>query len=169
MEKITNAANSLEKVFSVIGRVIGGIAAGLLFALMIFIALSVVLRYIFHSPITGAVELTQFALVIVVFFGLAYCAIMKSNVSVSMVFDRLPPRSQAVIDSLITFIGLGFIILLTWQSALQTKTVLRTGHKSGVLGIPHYPFEFLLTIGCLALCLILVVEFLHSLSRLVKR
>jgi hypothetical protein len=53
-----------------IDRVLGLVAAALLFGLMMLTAVDVVSRYIFNWPLRGAFELTELGLLVLIFAGL---------------------------------------------------------------------------------------------------
>ena len=68
--------------------------------LMLIMAVDAALRYIFSAPITGAMEIVEFALVTLVFTGMAYTALKKGHVRVDILYRRLQPKTRAVLDSI---------------------------------------------------------------------
>ena len=64
------------------------LAAGwVLIALMIYTVLDVILRYVFNHPFRGSLEVTEFAMALIVFLGLAYCGWLGGHVAVD-IFER---------------------------------------------------------------------------------
>ena len=137
--------------------------------MMFLTAMDVMLRYIFNRPISGALELTEFMMLIVVAFGLAYCAILKGHVKVELVLSRFSPRTQAVINSITYFISLGLFSLITWQCIKYVKLMLDAEMTSAVLLISVFPFVAILALGSVIFSLVLLVDFLDFLSQAVKK
>ena len=150
-------------------RIIKIVAAGILAAMMFLTAMDVLLRYIFNRPISGALEITEYMMVILVGFGLAYCATAKGLVSVEIVTSRFSPRTQAILNSITYFLSFVFFSLITWQTVRNVKLVLESELVSPVLLIPTFPFAILLALGCLVFTLVLLVNFLEYLSQAVTR
>jgi TRAP-type C4-dicarboxylate transport system permease small subunit len=51
---------------------LGSVGAGVIFALMLITGIDVIGRYLFHSPLVGAFEMSELALAIMVLFGWGY-------------------------------------------------------------------------------------------------
>lgn len=145
-------------------RAINHVGFVFLLVLMLFIVVHVAGRYFFNLPIPGAVELIQFLMVFVVFLGFGYCAVQRGNVSVDLIVARLPRRTQAVVDAITCFLGIGVVSLITWQGAVQAIDLWYSGHVSGVLAIPHFPFLIVLVFGCAVFDLVLVANFFEFLA-----
>lgn len=126
-------------------------------------------RYLLALPIPGSVELIEFFMVLVVFLGLAECAVHHGNVSVDLFIDRLPKQVQAVIDASTCLLSIAIVSLITWQSAVQVKILWQSGHVSGVLHIPHYPFAIVMVLGWAAFDLVLVGHLFEFLGRALKK
>ena len=161
--------HSLNKVVNPLVRIINGVAAGVLFAMMFLTAMDVLLRYIFNRPISGAMELTEYMMVTLVGFGLAYCAFVKGLVSVEVLTSRFSPRVQAMLNSVTYFLSFGFFSLITWQSIKYIRLMFESNLVSAVLLIPTFPFVAMLALGSLAFSLVLLVHFLDYLSQVVNR
>ena len=58
-----------------------------LVALMGYTVLDVVLRYVFNRPFSGSLEVTEFAMALIVFLGIAYCGWIGGHVAVD-IFER---------------------------------------------------------------------------------
>ena len=166
---LTRIARALNRAISPVSRVANGVGAVFLAAMMFLTVTDVSLRYFFNRPLMGAFELTQFMMVILVSFGIAYCALLKGHVSVDLVVSRLRPRARAIIGSITYFMSLGIFSLVTWQSVLQANTQTASGQTSAILYIPIFPFVWVLAFGSGLLCLVLLVNLLESLSETVEK
>jgi TRAP-type C4-dicarboxylate transport system permease small subunit len=166
---LEKAIGFLEKVAHPPSRIMNCAGFGFLFTLMLLVALNVAGRYFFRSPITGTVELIEFWMIFVVFLGLGYCAMEHGNISIGLLVDRLPPRAQAVVNAVTCFLSIIIVSLITWQSLMQMNGFWHSGHVSGVLRIPYFPFLIVLVLGYAAFDLILIANFLQYLRGGVKK
>jgi TRAP-type C4-dicarboxylate transport system permease small subunit len=166
---LNKSIHSLNRVVHPLVRIINSVAAGVLAAMMFLTAMDVLLRYIFNRPISGAMELTQYMMVILVGFGLAYCAFVKGLVSVEVLTSRFSPRVQAILNSITYFLSFGFFSLVTWQSIKYIRLQFESNLVSAVLLIPTYPFVAMLALGSLVFSLVLLVQFLDYLSQVVNK
>jgi len=130
-----------------VSRVLNYGGAGFLFTLMLLVMVHVIGRYILGLPVPGSVELIEFLMVLIVFLGFAECAVQRGNVSVDLLVDQLPKQAQVLIDTFTCFFSIAIVSLITWQSAVQVKMLWQSGHVSGVLHIPHWPFAIVMVLG----------------------
>jgi TRAP-type C4-dicarboxylate transport system permease small subunit len=169
MSLLDQGIDCLKKVFRPAGRVLHSLGVGVLALMMFLTAADVILRYVFNRPIVGAFDLTEYMMAILISFGLAYCAMMKGHVTVDLVVSRLPQRAQAIMDCVTGLLSLGLFSLISWQCFVNVKLLYASGVTSTVLLIPVFPFVGVVGIGSAMLTLILLIDFLESLSRVVKK
>jgi TRAP-type transport system small permease protein len=162
-------AKEKSKFSHLVSRLFNYGGAGFLFILMLLVMVHVIGRYIFAFPLPGSVELIEFLMVLVVFLGLADCAYHRGHVAVDLFVDLLPKQVQAVINTLTYLLSIGIVSLLTWQTAVQVKLLWQSGHVSGVLHIPHYPFAIVMVLGWAAFDLVLVVQFFENIGRILRK
>ncbi|MDD5008605.1 MAG: TRAP transporter small permease [Syntrophorhabdaceae bacterium] len=160
---------TMDRMVNSLSRLLNFGGAGFLFILMLLVMAHVIGRYILVLPIPGSVELIEFLMVLVVFFGFAECAVQRGNVSVDLFVDRLPGKAQAVIDALTCLLSIGIVSLITWQSAIQVKSLWQSGLVSGVLHIPHWPFAIVMVLGWAAFTLVLITHFFENLGRVLRK
>jgi len=166
---LNRATHSLNRVVNPLVRIINSVAAGVLAAMMLLTAMDVLLRYIFNRPISGALEITEYMMVTLVGFGLAYCAFVKGLVSVEVVTSRFSTRVQAILNSVTYLLSFGFFSLITWQSIKYIRLMFESNLVSAVLHIPAFPFVAMLALGSLVFSLVLLVQFLDYLSQVVNK
>ncbi len=166
---LSKAIDGLNKVAKPASNVLYGVGLGVLALMMFLTAGDVILRYVFDRPIVGAFDLTQYMMAVFVGFSLAYCAVQKGHVSIDLVVSRLPQRAQAIIDSVTSLLSLGLFSLITWQCFVYMKVVYNSKLTSTVLLIPVFPFVGLVGFGSAILTLVILTDFLESLSRGMKR
>jgi TRAP-type C4-dicarboxylate transport system permease small subunit len=108
--------------------------------MVLLLGINVLLRYIIKKPIKGTVELEEFLLVILVFFGIAYTAIKKRHIKVDLVLKRLPESAQSVITSVTSALSIGLCVVMTWQIVVYAQIRWANGAKSIILDLPLFPF-----------------------------
>lgn len=145
------------------------IGAYFIFFLMLLIALHVLTRYLFDMPIPGAVDLIQFAMVIIVFLGFGQVAHTRANITVEVIMTRLPWAIQRIAAILVNTLGIIFLSLIVWQNAIQTVSLKSSNQISGVLHIPHYPFYIVLVVGYFIFVLAIIVEILKLITGALKK
>jgi len=137
--------------------------------MMFLTATDVILRYIFNRPISGAYEVIEYMMAILIPFGLAYCALQGGHVSVDLLVSRFRKKIQLIISTITTLFCLILFVLITWQNVIYIKEHFEANLTSAVLLIPVYPFVAAVAIGSAALCLVLVLDFLNYLSEVVEK
>ena len=143
--------------------------AGVLAIMMFLTMADVVLRYIFNSPLTGAYEVIEYMMAIVVPFGIVYCAYERSHVSVDVVFDRLPKPMQDLMSCITSFVILCLFLLVAWQNISYIHEIYSSKLTTAVLYIPSFPFVGVIAIGMVAFCLVLFIDFINFLLKMVQK
>ena len=143
------------------------IALWTLAAMMLLTFADVLLRYLFNSPIPGAAELIQFMMGIVVTFCVVYTAHKKSHVSVDLVVEHFPKKLKRIIGCACNLLTFAFFVLIAWQAFVYVVDEFHTDLTSPVLYIPVYPFIAISAVGFVALCLVLLENFLRDISEVV--
>ena len=147
------------------------VAGGLLFLLMLLVTADVIGRYVLSSPITGAADVEESMLVLLVFFSLAYCTLKRGHITVELVVSRLSERTQAILDSITSFASVTIFALIVWRMSIAGwhQVVSSSPVISLVLGIPYGPFILLAAIGSALVCFELLIHFSHRLAQLTGR
>lgn len=143
------------------------IASGAVIIMMMLTCIDVLLR-LFWQPIPGTYELVGFLGTAVVSFALAYTSVERGHIAVELVVDRLPKKLRFFIDGINSLIGLALFSLITWQSMVYAEDLKFSGEVSLTLEIPTYPFVYGISAGCAMLCVALLVEFIHSIRRVMQ-
>ena len=112
---------------------------------------------------------THWWMTLLLAFALAYTAVMKGHVRVDLLTDRLPQRTQAIIDSFLSLIGCSLMSLITWQIALNMKRIMDTGLLIAQVDIPMWPFAGLLVVGFFVFTLVLLAQSLEYLLTAVSK
>jgi TRAP-type C4-dicarboxylate transport system permease small subunit len=126
--------------------------------MMFLMAVDVGGRYVFNSPIPGALELSEYMMAVIVPFSIAYCAYHRAHVAVDLIAQKLPKKVQGILDVVMTGITTVLAILICWQNFLYIGEMYLSEMTSPVLKIPAYPFIIPLTVGMGVFALILVAN-----------
>ena len=164
-----NTAAFIRRFAYPISKILNSIGAWALMGITFLTSIDVFLRYLFARPIRGTYEVTEFILCVLVFFGLAYTAARKGNVSVLLILSLLPQRARAVVDSINYFLSMGLICVMAWRGFVQAKIYWHQNLTSAILHVPIFPLLFVVALGSGVLFLILLADFLESLSKLVGK
>jgi TRAP-type transport system small permease protein len=140
-----------------------GMAA--LLAMMMLTVADVFMRYVFNHPILGALELTEYMMVPVVFLGLAWCARQGGNVKVDLVTERLGLGIQRFLDAITHLIGVIVAGVISWENFGEAVQSWKAHKASDMLEVPAYPFYLVLAVGCLLLCVVLLIQLIHVLIK----
>ena len=150
-------------------RVLGDVGMWFVVAMMALTVVHAIGRYLFNLPVPGLVELSSFMLVVVIFLTGAYTQVVKGHISIGLVIDRLSERTQAIIDSGTYILCLAVAIVAFWQSVARGIYILEAGYVSVVLGIPPFPFLFIVAFGWGILGLAILMHLIHFFLRAVRR
>ena len=162
---LNRLADSLESLIKPIIKFVNRIGTFILFFMVLLLGVNVVLRYIIAKPIKGSVELEEFLLVILVYFGVAYTALKKRHIKVDLVLKRLPESTQAAIKSITSAISVGLCAVMTWQIVVYSQVRWAYKARSIILDLPLFPFILIAAFGSALLGLTMLVEFLRSLAK----
>jgi TRAP-type C4-dicarboxylate transport system permease small subunit len=137
--------------------------------MMLLITMDVFLRYSFNRPVKGSFELVEFMMAVVICLGMAYTGVQKGHVAVELLVSRFSPRVQALIDSFNWLVSMGLFLLISWKAVAQARVVGVSGLASSVLHVPVFPFLLVLAFGSGFLCLVFLVNFIDSVSRVMRK
>ncbi|HHY46784.1 MAG TPA: TRAP transporter small permease [Firmicutes bacterium] len=125
-----------NKKLNFLDRILEIIAAAIVFALVVLVLRSVVARYLFGSSDPYTQELTRLLFPWLVFIGSALAIRRKANLSVTLVFERLPERARpvvSVVTSILTIVFLtclvvkGFLFAFsTWDQVTSSLAMRKT-------------------------------------------
>ncbi len=151
----------IRRVDLAVGRAVTAVAYAAGVILLLLMALTVADvggRYFFNSPIIGVFDLTHFAVLLMTFFGMGYCAYLGGHVAIDLVYDRLPPRAAIWVDRLVNATGSLFFLVMGWRLVVQSVDVRDFGESSQLLQIPFFPFYWLAALGSVLFALVMALR-----------
>jgi TRAP-type C4-dicarboxylate transport system permease small subunit len=138
--------------------------------LMIMITLiDVVGGKLFVWRLPGAIDIVMVSQAVAIAFAAAMVLILGRHVHVTFLVERLPRRTQAVIESLVHLLELGLFILIIWRLFVFGHYMQTGGEGTGTIRIPLYPFGYGMAIALVPFCFVIMLNFVKSLSRMVGR
>lgn len=151
-----------------VARWSGYVSGFVMVAMMLLMVIDFTLRFLFDSPILGSFELTQLCMVLIVSGSFAYAQTEDGHVRITMFVDRFPMRLRSLIQGFGLLLGAAMMILVAYAGFLQGGESADRGQITSVLGIPVYPFYYLLGAGILIYVLVLLVHALCLIMNAVK-
>lgn len=144
---------------------IGGVGT---MAAMFLGTIEVVGTQILHTPVPGALELTESTMVLIVFGALCYAQIRRSHIRVELIYTNTGPRARAVMDVFADLCGLLFFCLLLWQAYNEAIYSLQIGEATvGLIRFPLYPARIILAVGTAMLILQLCLDLITDIRRII--
>ena len=170
MEQQKPSTPETNKAIKWISGVMAAIGATTLGIMMLLSVADVIGRYFFLKPIEGTAELVGIMLVIAASMGLGYCALIKGHIRIGVIFDRFSPRGQAIIDIFAYLIGITASVIIVWQGSIRMWDYMfkELGGITDIVGIPYWPFMFLMVFGFFWLVVILLIFVYLSIKEVIK-
>jgi TRAP-type C4-dicarboxylate transport system permease small subunit len=163
-------ASGLGRLFDRFVGILTGVAVGLLVPMMFLVTGDVIGRYVLNSPIPAVFEInSNFLMVLVVFFPLAYVHHRKEHVFVTLFTDRLPLGGKALLEGTSAILGMVLYGLIGWyglQKAILATRVLE--YIPGVVNVPVWLSKWIIPIGCLAFCMELMRDAFNQFKTVFK-
>lgn len=130
-----------------VATILKGVVVVLLTAMTTTVALQIVLRYFFASPLPWGEEITRYMFVYLIFLGAAVGIHAGIHVSIDALVVRLPGRARRVMELLAKLIVAAFLVVLViYGTQLAVNTL---GQRSPALGIPIGVAYFAIPLGAL--------------------
>ena len=150
------------KVIDVANEKLARIGCYVLLIAMILVPYEVVMRYIFNSPTSWSMEMTQFLFCTMVALGGGWNLLTGSHVNVDIIYNRFGIRKRAIISILTSFILFTFLFFVFRQNLLAAMQSLawRETSASG-WNPPLYPIKFIIPLGVLLLLLQSIAMFVR--------
>ena len=127
-----------------------------LMLLMGYTVLDVVLRYVFNRPFSGSLEITEFAMSVIVFLGIAYCGFTGGHVAVDILDRPLQNPKLRFVPVLLTLASAVLFAAIAWLTAAEALTSMQ--RVSNMVRWPHWPFQMTVALGSGVYAVVLLVQ-----------
>lgn len=139
-----NASTRVVETLSRVGAVVGGVG---IVILMLLATAGAIGRKLGH-PVPDVLEACETIMFASVFLGMAYVALQRGHINVTLFTQRLSPRAQTILDAGVLLLAAAVFGMLTWSSwGLAWKWFLIREVRLGAFPWPIWPFRFLFVVG----------------------
>jgi TRAP-type C4-dicarboxylate transport system permease small subunit len=129
------------------------------FAMMCLTSADALSRYLFNSPILGALEITEkYLMVASIFLGLSYAYRGGLFIRVTLLVDRLSGNAKLAADYFAHLISLTFCAFMVFATGQQALRGLSDDTELSTLPILVGPAYSLVLVGFLALTVIMLAD-----------
>ena len=125
--------------------VLGIAASALLFCMMALTFFDVVGRYLLNRPIRGAFELTELALLVLIFAGLPLVSHADEHVTMDFIDRLLPGRARGAWIRAMHAVCAAIMFFVAWQTWIKAGKISSYGDTTDVLRITVGPFVYFMT------------------------
>ena len=159
---LLNGSTKLVETLSRIGAVVGG--AGIVMLMLLATAGAIGRK--FGQPVPNVLEACETVMFASVFLGMAYVALQREHINVTMFTQRLSPRAQTILDAGVLLLAAVEFALPTWSSwVLAWKWFLMREIRLGAFPWPIWPFRFLFVVGMGLIALQLISDIVILVSK----
>ena len=117
----------------VVVPILGYVAAGLMFCIMLLTCVDVFGRYFLNKPVTGGFELTEVLLASLIFAGLPLVTLRGEHITVDLFDPVTPDRLFRIQHALASLIGAACTGYLAWRLWLRAGALDRAGETTSQL------------------------------------
>ena len=143
------------------------IAAMLL--MMSITCIDVVGAKVFSWRLPGAIDIVMLSLLVAIAFAAGMTLIKGRHIQVEFFIRLLPQRVRNGIDSIVLLLGLGLFSTIIWQLIVLGYSFQTSGEYSATIYIPYYPFAYGIAIASVPVWLVILVQFIKSLTKSVQK
>ena len=141
--RIANVLTKFTKIFGIL-------AAFSILLIMIMVSADVFFRYVFNSPIMGAMEFSLMLMIAVVYLGLGYTEISDRHIVIDILYKKFNQKYQRIISKINCIILLVISTILFWHSFADFLYSFKINEMlPGMASFPKYPAKFCLALGVL--------------------
>jgi len=139
-------------------RVLALGAGAVLLGLLGLVLFDVAMRYALRLPFLGAYEMSELAMVLIIFLALPYCAATGGHVAVDVLSPLLDRPSLRWLTAAIHLAGAVLMTVIAWQGTLYALGSAARGEATNMLKIAKYPFELVTAVCAAVFALVLLVQ-----------
>ena len=144
-------------------RVLAILAGAGLLLVLALIFVSVVMRYIFSTPIVGVNEIVQLASVGIVMLALPWCSAEGAHVGVDVLDQKIGRWGRFLGDVQARAIAALILSVLVWRASLKAMDAREFGDATNMLQMPIWPFYAMIAAGMALSVLVLLAQLIQIL------
>jgi len=148
MRSVSKLRDFFERTLDVLGA-----GAGVLIAfLMLGVCADVCMRYFFNRPLFWMIEVTQYAMVFILFLGTAWLLRKEGHVVMDVLINRLGQKSRTLTNVITSILGAIVCFIITWYAAKVTRDYFQINYVySATLDIPAFLLQAIVPLGAFLL------------------
>jgi TRAP-type C4-dicarboxylate transport system permease small subunit len=151
----------LERLSELLRKSFMVVAGVSLLGVTVLATANVVLR-VFRVPVGGTYEVVSFLGAIVTAGALGYTQKRRHHIVVDILSQKYPPRLKLAVDRLSHVLMFFLFSIVSWQTAMYGRRLVRAGEVSETLKIPFHPFVYLVALGFALLALTILLDLLET-------
>lgn len=141
-------------------------AAFSILALMLLAVVQVIGRLVFNTPIPGFIDITEQAMAIFAFAGVAYCQRVGGHIRMEIVLGKLSGRALYICEMLGVVLIAFTVALLIWGSWFHFDRSWTIGDSTMDIRLPTWPSKLMIPVALSLLFLRLCLQ-IYGYARLV--
>lgn len=158
--------NLLKKIVARCCVILAGVAAAVLFVLLLAVTFATLSRFFFNKPFAELVDLSSYALVWVAFFGAPWLMLERGHVVIDLLISRVGARSQDLWRALANFAMVLISLVVAYVGGLLTVDYLINGRiMQDVMETPQWILLLPIPVGSFFLALASLVNGIEDLKR----
>ena len=134
--------------------------------------IDVIRRTLTDKALVGAVEITEFLMVGMVFLAIPYTQARDEHVKVDVVTSRLSGKVKIMVKIAMLLLGMSFLAIVTWQGVWDALDAWRIGEYKfgpGTVRLYTWPARFMVPFGCFWFLIQLGIDICHQIQLLLSR
>lgn len=141
-----------------LGKLLGGLAAIVLFAMMALTVVDVAGRYLFARPVPGAFELTQILLALLIFTGLPLVSARNGHVTISLADRWFGARAGKIRDRAVALLCALVAGVIAWRLWVLAGRLGDYGDIFEFIGLPKAPLAYAMSGLAAATAVVLIAR-----------
>jgi len=150
-----------------LSRIMDIMAATAVLLTMLVIVANIVMRSVFHNPLTGIMDYVMILTAVTIALALAACAVQNGHIAVDLVIDKFPVKVRNVIDTLTSLTSLVFWTLAAVFMLDYANNMAVTGTLFPTTQLPFAPVLVVIAAGIFALAVVILYRLLDNVRNMV--
>lgn len=122
----------------------------------------------FFGPIIGGQEIAELFMLIMIVFGLSYCAFKEGHIRVDLVIQHVSRKASLGFDILAHLASFAFYLIIAWQAVRFGLDNITDQSVTTILQIPNTPFNFILAVGAGITALVFLRDFFKAIQEVAE-
>jgi TRAP-type C4-dicarboxylate transport system permease small subunit len=122
----------------------------------------------FFGPIIGGQEIAELFMLIMIVFGLSYCAFKEGHIRVDLIMQHISRKASLGFDMLAHLASFAFYLIIAWQAIRFGLDNITDKSVTTILQIPNTPFNFILALGAGLTALVFLRDFFKTIQEVAE-